>query len=432
MYKANFKLEVITPLMMSNGEVTLQSGYQKTINNKNGKKTFVQMQKELKTVELRAASIKGVMRWWYRAMLGLDDVEQLKKSEDKIFGSTDCSSKIRLKIEKENLLLDEWSNEFWDDYNCSNIEGKKYINGYRYLSYTSFVESPKDGKTAVRKFIKEDSTFNLIIISMDKEAFESAMISFWFALHFGGFGNRARRGFGKLQAVSADISPIPVEGDVLSRFNFCYGKDLNEQKKTIENGISGWKEYRKKVSDKSAPTTKYTNIVNAKLFFIEDKADFHCKDNLDNVPFTKWQLALNDAGKRLQYFRQSYPDDKTEIVKGYNGKDVQKIDIDKLKKPVMGLPIVFKKYDIAVKHQEDKNKGIGDRFASPLWISIHKIGKNYYPAFLFMFSNPAQGMDIIVNKRNGNKNGIFKQNNNILNEFINSQLKTITPIEFTL
>jgi hypothetical protein len=43
-----------------------------------------------------------------------------------------------------------------------------------------------------------------------------------------------------------------------------------------------------------------------------------------------------------------------------------------------------------------------------------------------MFSNPAQGMDITVNDNNGN----YTNNNNILDEFINQQLKGITPIEF--
>jgi hypothetical protein len=47
-----------------------------------------------------------------------------------------------------------------------------------------------------------------------------------------------------------------------------------------------------------------------------------------------------------------------------------------------------------------------------------------------MFSNTAQGMDITVNDNNGNNNGNYTNNNNILDEFINQQLKGITPIEF--
>lgn len=427
MYKANFKLEVVTPLMMSSGEIIPNGGtYCKSKRNTNGTTTRIVMTKELKTVELRVPSIKGVMRWWFRAVHCVGNVSDLKKLEDEIFGSTEGGSKVRMKIEEPKLTIDEWSNSFWENYRCSKISGKNYpINGYQYLAYTNFVESTSGQKTAVREFIKPDSTFNLVITSLDKKAFESALISFWFALHFGGFGNRARRGFGKLQVSSVDISPTVSNGDILSNFKFHCSDELEKHKEIITNGIAGWKTYRNGKGLSNTAITTYSNIMKAMLFYVEDKANFDCKEVLDKTPHTTWQLALNEAGKRFQYFRQEGSPDKGEILKK------NKIQICKLKKPVFGLPIGYRfknGYKTKVERKEDKNKGIGDRFASPLWISVHKIGKYYYPAFLFMFSNPAQDMEVTANGQNGN----FKKNNDILNEFIKAQLSTTKPIEFSI
>ena len=51
-----------------------------------------------KTPELRPASIKGVMRFWWRAIHGNDDIEKLKYDESDIFGSTNGRSKVNIRI----------------------------------------------------------------------------------------------------------------------------------------------------------------------------------------------------------------------------------------------------------------------------------------------------------------------------------------------
>ncbi|KKO18870.1 MAG: hypothetical protein BROFUL_02416 [Candidatus Brocadia fulgida] len=163
-------------------------------------------------------------------------------------------------------------------------------------------------------------------------------------------------------------------------------------------------------------------MVNARLFFIENKTPVTCNETLDKIPYTTWELALNEAGKRFQYFRQEYQPDKSAVLNN---------NINRLKKPVFGLPIGYRFSNgnkAMVKRKEEPGKGIGDRFASPVLISVHKIGKHYYPAFLFMISNPAQGMDILID----NNNGKYVHNNTVFDEFIRQQLSGITPIEFKL
>ena len=61
-----------------------------------------------KTPELRPTSVKGVMRFWWRAINGHLSLIELKKQEDEIFGSTEKKSSFSIKIEdykfKENYI----------------------------------------------------------------------------------------------------------------------------------------------------------------------------------------------------------------------------------------------------------------------------------------------------------------------------------------
>jgi len=50
------------------------------------------------TPELRPPSIKGAMRFWWRAMNGNLSLEELKKQEDDIFGATDRRSKVIINV----------------------------------------------------------------------------------------------------------------------------------------------------------------------------------------------------------------------------------------------------------------------------------------------------------------------------------------------
>ncbi len=75
MYRTEFTLEAITPVFMRGADQT--------------------------KAEIRAASIKGLMRWWFRALAGSyfgDDIAGLRKAEEYVFGSTGQKSKVTVEI----------------------------------------------------------------------------------------------------------------------------------------------------------------------------------------------------------------------------------------------------------------------------------------------------------------------------------------------
>lgn len=56
-----------------------------------------------KKAELRAAPIKGALRFWWRALHGSDNIEAMKNNEDKIFGSTEGKAVVLVKLDRQNI-----------------------------------------------------------------------------------------------------------------------------------------------------------------------------------------------------------------------------------------------------------------------------------------------------------------------------------------
>ncbi|SFV64374.1 CRISPR-associated RAMP Cmr1 [hydrothermal vent metagenome] len=68
--------------------------------------------------ELRPASFKGVMRFWWRAIHGNLPLIKLKKQEDDIFGSTDKKSSFSIKIKKYQGIPKNFEIEFIKSPRC--------------------------------------------------------------------------------------------------------------------------------------------------------------------------------------------------------------------------------------------------------------------------------------------------------------------------
>lgn len=64
-----------------------------------------------KTAELRPASIKGVMRFWWRAINGNLSLDELKRQEGEIFGSTEKKSSFSVKIKDHGFSAKKISNK---------------------------------------------------------------------------------------------------------------------------------------------------------------------------------------------------------------------------------------------------------------------------------------------------------------------------------
>ncbi|GIX42792.1 MAG: type III-B CRISPR module RAMP protein Cmr1 [Leptospiraceae bacterium] len=150
MHKLTFECEVLTPLFMYGA------------NSK-------------EDLELRTSEIKGMMRFWWRAIMSENNIEKLQKEEGKIFGSTDEKSKFMIRIRDYKL-------------NLSNYK------------YGSFNPLPHKENLSFKKmgFIPR-LNFNIEITIFENNYKVLIENIFILTTILGGFGNRSRRGFGSIK-----------------------------------------------------------------------------------------------------------------------------------------------------------------------------------------------------------------------------------------
>lgn len=167
------------------------------------------------TPELRAPSIKGALRFWWRALNGHMSVPHLKKREAKIFGGSYqennkqimLSSKLKVEILEKNIR----------------------IHPYTDLKNSEFIETPR-GKMPVLKYItygmysfKKDEPDRSFItgtwklkLSYPKNEENDIIDTIRVFNNFGGLGSKARNGLGSV-----------FINNLTGTFNY---KELNNQK----------------------------------------------------------------------------------------------------------------------------------------------------------------------------------------------------------
>jgi len=151
-----------------------------------------------KTPELRPASIKGVMRFWWRAINGdKKNIEELREEEGEIFGNTEKKSKLIIFpieiIEEKDYKIsltphhregycsesDEEKNCFFKNDRC--MKANKKIGKFYTFEIKMFLKN--------NSYINKEQLINL---------FQTVTI-------LGGFGQRSRRGFGSIQIVEDEV-----------------------------------------------------------------------------------------------------------------------------------------------------------------------------------------------------------------------------------
>jgi len=168
--------------------------------------------------ELRVPSIKGVIRFWFRALMGcfIDNTKDLYTLESDIFGSTEKKSNVILKLncipETKKIKNIEYENIDYENFKYFLFPYRQRINEIQWIKEGSNFE--------IECFFK-----NNIYESILCETFE--LISL-----FGGFGARNRRGFG---SVCLENLKISNENGFINKFkeiikiymNYSSNKNLN-------------------------------------------------------------------------------------------------------------------------------------------------------------------------------------------------------------
>lgn len=183
-----FELEVVTPMFLGGADP--------------------------KKAELRVPSIKGVLRFWWRALYGSDDLEDMKKREDQIFGSTTekASFSIQLKeIDNVKPLLAGLPQGIKVQ---TQSKGKTFpISIIEYLAY-GLCEYNKTQKKNVytKEHIPVGTNFKLVFNLKNKLFIGQILDSLKILTDYGGLGSHTRNGFGSIK-ISGLSSNLKIEGE---------------------------------------------------------------------------------------------------------------------------------------------------------------------------------------------------------------------------
>jgi len=224
--------------------------------------------------ELRAASIKGLMRFWWRSLQAESDIHKLREKENKIFGSSDekiGGSRFSIRITQADRRPER---EFRNP-------GRQDPVGYMF--YPVFMQ--KDRK---RPYYPKGTRFHVVLSSRDIQCLKTTAASFWLLVYMGGMGTRSRRGAGNIAVLNIEDEHnlirdmglnFMVEGDNADDVARWLINNLEQVKRVINESRTGF-------------ITEYTNL-NFSRFIIS------------NTAYTAWKDALGAAGASYKQFRET-------------------------------------------------------------------------------------------------------------------------------
>ncbi|OWY22621.1 type III-B CRISPR module RAMP protein Cmr1 [Sphingobacteriales bacterium UPWRP_1] len=303
MHTITFTCETITPMFLSGADGT--------------------------TPELRAPSIKGALRFWWRAMNGhlanpqRGGIPNLLREDERLFGGVNEGGKSSVLV-RVNMLQET-------PFFGKDIDRTK--EGLAYLLYI-LVHQQKEREGFKASTSKSNKTEFLITLESKGNSdsdLKKGVAAFWLFIFLGALGTRARRGAGAIAVntiIDRDnilenyLSFIPHNQETMSNF---INRNLTEIKRQFPNihNLNVNNEY-----STIAPNHIYTS----------------------NRDFATWQEALDDIGKTMKDIRTSTKTLKFTVY-----------DLDK--KAAFGLPI-------GIWQDNPVNFETNQRRASPLWISV--------------------------------------------------------------
>ena len=168
-------------------------------------------QRNIENEGLRAPSLRGLLRWWFRAIAGgMTSISDLKKLESEIFGSTNQKSRVKI----QSITGDD------------NVSQINVPSNLRYLWFSIYMQQ----RNYQRLLCYPPGTkFKIVLRSDDEDCLKIVSGCLWTLIYLGGVGTRMRKGAGSLK-VNSVLGKTPYE------FVFN-GTTINDARKFIEENL---------------------------------------------------------------------------------------------------------------------------------------------------------------------------------------------------
>ena len=345
--------------------------------------------------ELRPPSIKGMLRWWFRALGGSRD------EEERIFGKGGKESwRSKVKIYMPDSLSGSWrfDRNRYSRYdrpgNCNDRRIK--INGIVYAGYSLGLGGNN------RKAIPAGRSFRLVLrtASLSKDYLKAIEAVLWAMGNLGGLGTRWRRGFGSVQL---------VEGEYFRRISSANPQEWRSKFSLV------WREVKNALLAIKVPKP-------AALWQLD-------KVYVWRRSYNTWEDALNEIASQMQEFRQCRNPDHDDVY--YFLAKNKRLNIAP-ERSAFGLPITFRFRKI--RGSATFMPADHERMASPVIFHIAKLNGNRFLPLLVKMKGPFLEKDekIRIKERRNiflPKPGNYIDNgadDTLIKSFINEVVRPIT------
>jgi len=290
---------------------------------------------------IRPASVRGHLRFWWRATAGArySTPEALFEAEERVWGSAQVHGLVSLKVIPTSPGVRKTHSDF--------VSGFGDARGYALFP---FAENRREGTPAASCL--QDVTFSLGLSCPGsvKSEVERAIFA-WVA--FGGIGARTRRGCGSLELVSQ--TPVAAKTQRMTRSLLTLAPTSYLIGEKVSDAVTAWK-----------------------------KALELYKDFRQGKNFARDEGSDPSKPNKLGRSRYPEPDSIRKISPNVNWTHRVKHPVEGFPRADLGLPIVFHFINEGTDHTLESASEFGTRFASPVITKAVKVEGGYAPAIILL------------------------------------------------
>jgi len=373
-----FHLEVTTPLFNGGPDLTGGAGASGGGDGSGGAADVA--------AGIRVPSIRGAMRFWFRALAGMalgPDLAKLAEAEARVFGDSEkssaghdgrWSSPVALRLPSPPAAVDE-SRPDWLGDDPDHSRWIVYLLGQG-LGDVRGVARHSGRRPVTKPHVRHGTRFDLQMRfagseRASEEVAALAVAALWLTCAYGGVGARTRRGFGGLRITGAagDL-PEPWNHESVRTPDLGHYEQLASlfPNEPVGRSLLGLRALGHDVSSGSAWTDRPTFPVLHRTYTRAAASGGGSFGNAESV--------LAFAGEELRYFRarQDYPGAGYHPkIKTPEWETAIRGAGNRFPLGALGLPVVYKGRQEV--HADRGNEKL--RRASPLWLRPVGAGRNW-------------------------------------------------------
>lgn len=336
---------------------------------------------------IRVPSLRGGMRYWFRALAAPivgDDLRLLAALEKEVFGATDHQSRVTLRIPDPPKPAARDTAKFLGMHGGEHLT---YLLGQGLYKFPGRNAPAHQGLQ--RDFVAADTRFHIDIRftpGTSDAAASLAVASLWLLCAYGGLGSRVRKGFGGLRITGVETGTLlgDWQPDTITTPDLTYYEQLGRL--TAEHGPLT--HHRAWLADLDAAPS---DLAKRTATWTAGRPSYpalgpHTATAL-RPGTTTWPTLLVNAGKEWRNFRASQdPSEHGGSTYTPEYKDVIRGSDNHFPLGALGLPITF--YDPKTGFNATANAHNGRqklRRASPVWFRVVGSAPSQRRLFTFAF-----------------------------------------------